>query len=105
MVAFKYTIQHSPNLQIFAKNENNIESRIWPQIDGTRRVVKNYSAFVRFSSEFVEISSELVEISSELVEISSELVKTSLELMIISTFRKTTKSDARAIVAEKMSTI
>ncbi len=41
MVAFKHTIQHSPNLQIFAKNENNIESRIWPQIDGTRRVVKN----------------------------------------------------------------
>ena len=98
MVAFKHTIEHSPNLQIFAKDENNIESRIWPQIDGTRRVVKNYSAFVRFSSELVEISSELVEISSELVE-------TSLELMIISTFRKTIKSDARATVAEKMSTI
>ena len=98
MAAFKHTIQHSSNLQIFAKTMSGFKSRFAPGEASRQRGDKIYSEIVRFSSD-------LVEISSELVEISSELVKTSLELMIISTFRKITKSDAQATVANKMSTI
>ena len=50
---------------------------------------------LEFSSELVEISSELVEISSELVRISSELVSTISELLIISVFRRNSKSEYR----------
>ena len=105
VAAFKHTIQHSSNLQIFAKTMSGFKSRFAPGEASRQRGDKIYSEIVRFSSDLVEISSDLVEISSELVEISSELVKTSLELMIISTFRKITKSDAQATVANKMSTI
>ena len=91
---------------------SGFKSRFAPGEASRQRGDKIYSEIVRFSSDLVEISSDLVEISSdlveissELVEISSELVKTSMELMIINTFRKTTKSDARATVAEKMTTI
>ncbi len=43
----------------------------------------------------LEFSSKLVEISSELVEISSELVSTISELLIISVFRRNSKSEYR----------
>ena len=51
MVAFKHTIQHSPNLQIFAKDENNIESRIWPQIDGM-----SYTGIGRHINKLINVS-------------------------------------------------
>ena len=43
----------------------------------------------------LEFSSELVEFSSELVRISSELVSTISELLIISVFRRNSKSEYR----------
>lgn len=46
-------------------------------------------------SELVFLNSELVEISSDLVRISSELVSTISELLIISAFRRNSKSEYR----------
>ena len=64
-------------------------------LDRESTIVKIYSAMLEFSSELVEISSDLVEISSELVRISSELVSTISELLIISIFRRNSKSAYR----------
>ena len=81
VAAFKHTIQHSSNLQIFAKTMSGFKSRFAPGEASRQRGDKIYSEIVRFSSDLVEISSDLVEISSDLVEISSELVKISSELV------------------------
>ncbi len=64
-------------------------------LDRESTIVKIYSAMLEFSSELVEISSDLVRISSELVRISSELVSTISELLIISVFRRNSKSEYR----------
>ena len=112
MAAFKHTIQHSSNLQIFAKTMSGFKSRFAPGEASWQRGYKIYSKIVRFSSDLVEISSDLVEISSEVVEISSEVVEISselisriLELMIISTFMKTSESKFRTTFPAIISTI
>ncbi len=119
VAAFKHTIQHSSNLQIFAKTMSGFKSRFAPGEASRQRGYKIYSKIVRFSSDLVEISSDLVEISSDLVEISSEVVEISsevveisselisriLELMIISTFRKTSESKFRTTFPAIISTI
>ena len=105
VAAFKHTIQHSSNLQIFAKTMSGFKSRFAPGEASWQRGYKIYSEIVRFSSDLVEISSDLVEISSDLVEISSELISRILELMIISTFRKTSESKFRTTFPAIISTI
>ena len=98
VAAFKHTIQHSSNLQIFAKTMSGFKSRFAPGEASWQRGYKIYSKIVRFSSD-------LVEISSDLVEISSELISRILELMIISTFRKTSESKFRTTFPAIISTI
>ena len=98
VAAFKHTIQHSSNLQIFAKTMSGFKSRFAPGEASRQRGYKIYSKIVRFSSD-------LVEISSEVVEISSELISRILELMIISTFRKTSESKFRTTFPAIISTI
>ena len=105
VAAFKHTIQHSSNLQIFAKTMSGFKSRFALGEASRQRGDKIYSEIVRFSSDLVEISSDLVEISSEVVEISSELISRILELMIISTFRKTSESKFRTTFPAIISTI
>ena len=58
-------------------------------------VLDRESTIVKIYSAMLEFSSELVEISSELVRISSELVSTISELLIISVFRRNSKSAYR----------
>lgn len=98
VAAFKHTIQHSSNLQIFAKTMSGFKSRFAPGEASWQRGYKIYSKIVRFSSD-------LVEISSDLVEISSELISRILELMIISTFRKASESKFRTTFPAIISTI
>lgn len=98
VAAFKHTIQHSSNLQIFAKTMSGFKSCFAPGEASRQRGYKIYSKIVRFSSD-------LVEISSEVVEISSELISRILELMIISTFRKTSESKFRTTFPAIISTI
>lgn len=98
VAAFKHTIQHSSNLQIFAKTMSGFKNRFAPGEASRQRGYKIYSKIMRFSSD-------LVEISSDLVEISSELISRILELLIISTFRKTSESKFRTTFPAIISTI